>query len=87
LREAEKAARIAETGPARRSLGLIAYFRGNFVDARTHQEKALDIRDVAHQEMAPERLRDDIGAIATSYLALTSWQLGEVERARELGEA
>jgi hypothetical protein len=37
--------------------------------------------------MAPERLGDDIGAIATSYLALTSWQLGEVEWARELGEA
>jgi class 3 adenylate cyclase/predicted ATPase len=87
LREAENAARIVEAGAALRSLGLIAYFRGDFVESRTHLERALNICDVAYQEAAPERFGDDIGAIATSYLALTSWQLGEVERARELIDA
>ena len=37
-----------------------------------------------HGEEAWERFGDDTGAVAMSYLALTSWQLGEVERARVL---
>jgi tetratricopeptide (TPR) repeat protein len=87
LREAEDAARIAEGRAARRSLGLVAYFRGDFVDARAHLERALEICDVDHQEAPPVRFGDDIGAIAASYLALASWQLGEVERARDLIDA
>ena len=40
--------------------------------------------DTEHGEEAWERFGDDTGAVAMSYLALTTWQLGEVERAREL---
>ena len=33
-----------------------------------------------------ERFGDDIGAVSMSWLAVTDWQLGEVDRARELIE-
>src|SRR6516162_11944811 len=41
LHEAEEAGRRAEARSARRSLGLIAYFRGDFLEARTHLERAV----------------------------------------------
>ena len=84
LREAEESERLPETAAARRSLGLIAYFLGDFVAARAHLEQALHECDTEHGEEAWERFGDDTGAVAMSYLALTTWQLGEVERAREL---
>ena len=87
LREAEEAERPAEARAAHRNLGLIAYFRGDFLEAGTHLETALDARSVERQEEAPEGFGDDIPAVATTYLALTSWQLGEVDRARELIDA
>ena len=87
LHEAEETERPAETRAARRSLGMIAYFRGDFLEARTHLERALDACNAQRQEEAPAASGDDIGAVAMSYLALTSWQLGEVGRARELIDA
>ena len=84
LREAEGSERLPETAAARRSLGLIAYFLGDFVAARGHLQQALHECDTEHDEEAWERFGDDTGAVAMSYLALTTWQLGEVERAREL---
>ena len=45
LRSAEDAGRIMEAGIASRALGLIAFFQGDFVQARTHYELALDARD------------------------------------------
>jgi tetratricopeptide (TPR) repeat protein len=86
LREAQKAERLAEARATRRHLGLIAYFRGDFFEAATQFETALDARSVERGE-APEGFGDDIRAVATTYLALTNWQLGEVDRARELIDA
>ena len=84
LREAEQSERLPETAAVRRSLGLIAYFLGDFVAASAHLERALHECDTEHDEEAWERFGDDTGAVAMSYLALTTWQLGQVERAREL---
>jgi tetratricopeptide (TPR) repeat protein len=86
LREAEEAGRVTEAGVARRGLALISYFLGNFVEARTHCERALAICDPEHEEDARERYGEYTGTVATACLALTSWQLGEVERARQLIE-
>jgi predicted ATPase len=72
LREAEEAGRVAEAAGANSGLGLIAYWHGDFVEARTRCERALDARDA----------RTDPNA--SLFLALTVWQLGQVERAREL---
>jgi predicted ATPase len=86
LREAEEGQRVTEAGVARRNLAWLNYYRGNFVEARTHCERALAACDPEHEEEARERYGEYTGIVATSCLALTSWQLGEVERARELIE-
>ena len=83
LREAEDAGRIMEAGIANWWLGLIAYWHGDFVEARTHCERALDARDPNPDPKVRERFGDD-STCASSHLAATMWQLGEVERAREL---
>ena len=82
LRSAEDAGRIMEAGIASRALGLIAFFQGDFVQARTHYERALDGRDPNADPKILEYFGDD--DCASSHLAVTSWALGEVERAREL---
>ena len=84
LREAEDAGRPVEAGVARRSLGVICYYSGDFLNARIHCERALDACRHERDFEARERFSDDTGAVAMSILAITSWQLGEVERASEL---
>ena len=84
LREAEDAGRPVEAGVARRSLGIICYYFGDFLNARIHCERALDECRHERDLEARERFSDDTGAVAMSILAITSWQLGEVERANEL---
>jgi tetratricopeptide (TPR) repeat protein len=84
LREAEDAGRLVEAGVAHRSLAVICYFSGDFLEGRTHCERALDACDPQHDREERERFDDDTGTSAMSCLALTSWRLGEVERAREL---
>ena len=84
LCEAEEAGRPVEAGVARRSLGVICYYSGDFLNARIHCERALDACRHERDFEARERFSDDTGAVAMSILAITSWQLGEVERANEL---
>ena len=84
LREAEDAGRVVEVGVARRGLGLMCYFAGVFAEARIHCEKALDAYDPQYDQEVRERFGDDTAILAMSVLAVASWQLGEVERAREL---
>jgi predicted ATPase len=86
LREAEDAGRVMEAGVARRGLALISYYSGDFVEARTHCERALAACDPERDKEARERSGEDTGAVAMSCLAMTAWQLGEVERAREMIE-
>jgi class 3 adenylate cyclase len=86
LREAEDAERVVEAGVARRGLALIGYFSGDFPDAQTHCERALEGCTPGHEEKARERFGEYTGAPVMSCLAITSWQLGEVDRARELIE-
>jgi len=87
LREAEDAGRVVEAGVARRGLALICYFSGDFVGARAHCERALAACGPEHDQEARERWSEDTRAILMSCLAATMWQLGEVDRARELIDA
>ena len=84
LCEAEEAGRPVEAGVARRSLGVICYYSGDFLNARIDCERALDACRHERDFEARKRFSDDTGAVAMSILAITSWQLGEVERASEL---
>ena len=63
LREAEEAGRVTEAGVARRGLALISYLRGDFVEARTHCERALAISDPEHEEEARERYGEYTGTV------------------------
>ena len=47
LRQAEEAGRVTEAGVARRGLALMSYFVGDFAEARTHCERALEAGDPA----------------------------------------
>jgi predicted ATPase len=87
LRQAEEAGSVTEAVVARRDLALTSYFLGDFVEARTHCERALAACGPQQEKEAKERYGNHTGPSATACLALTSWQLGEVERARELIEA
>ena len=62
---------------------MVAFWHGDFVEARTHCERALDARDPNPDPKVRERF-GDVSTYASSFLAATMWQLGEVERAREL---
>jgi tetratricopeptide (TPR) repeat protein len=79
LREAEDAGQLTEASMADNFLGLVAYWHGDFVEARTHYERALAAPDLNHD---PHFV--GYRALASAHLAAAMWQLGEVERARDL---
>jgi class 3 adenylate cyclase/predicted ATPase len=79
LRTAEDAGRVVAISIANRALGLVAFFHGDFAEARAHLERALETGDPS----CDPRFWDD-RPNASSYLAVTVWALGEVERGREL---
>jgi class 3 adenylate cyclase/predicted ATPase len=87
LREAEEAGRVMEAGVAHRGLALICVNLGEFIEARNHCERALEACDSQRDQEARERSGEDTWTFATWLLAITSWKLGDVERARELLEA
>jgi tetratricopeptide (TPR) repeat protein len=84
LKEAEDAGRVVEAGVARRGLAVACYLAGDFSEARTHCEPALAACDPEREKETRERFTDDTGPVVMSVLAMTMWQLGEVERTREL---
>jgi class 3 adenylate cyclase/tetratricopeptide (TPR) repeat protein len=86
LREAEDAGSLVEAGVARRGLAIISFNLGEFAEARTHCERALAACNPERDREARERFSEDTGLTAMSWLASTVWQLGEVDRARELIE-
>jgi adenylate cyclase len=86
LREAETEGRMTEAAAARRSLGLARLAQADFVGAEADLAEALKLYDPERDRDAKFRFGTDAAAAATSYLALTSWALGDVERARALSE-
>jgi predicted ATPase len=83
LREAVAAGRVWEASVANNGLGLVAYWQADFVEARVRCERALDAGFASPDPNDLERFGDG-ATYASSFLAVTLWQLGEVERAREL---
>ena len=86
LREAENAGRLTEAGVAHRGLAFMSFLAGDFLDARRHCEQALATCSPERNQEARERSGEDTEPVAMAMLALTSWLLGEVDRARELIE-
>jgi tetratricopeptide (TPR) repeat protein len=84
LKEAEDMGRVVEAGVARRGLALACYQAGDFQEARIHCERALEACGPDQERETQERFHDATGPVVMSVLAVTMWQLGEPERAREL---
>jgi tetratricopeptide (TPR) repeat protein len=84
LKEAEDTGRVVEAGVARRGLALACYQAADFFEARAHCERALETCDADCDRETQDRFHDATGPVVMSVLAVTMWQLGEVERAREL---
>jgi hypothetical protein len=84
LKEAEDTGRIVEAVVARRGLALACYQAADFLEARTHCERALEACNPENERETQERFQDATAPLVMSVLAVTMWQLGDVDRAREL---
>lgn len=83
LREAEDTGRIWAARIANWRLGMVAYWHGDFLEARDYCERALE----AHDPNPDPKFLEHSGhesSFPARCLAATMWQLGEVERARTL---
>jgi class 3 adenylate cyclase/predicted ATPase len=86
LRDAENEGRMTEAAVARRSVGQARLYQGDFIDAEANLAEALRIYDPERDRDAKFRFSVDTGAGVTGFLAQVSWAMGDVERARALGE-
>jgi predicted ATPase len=82
LSEAEDGGYATEAGVARRLLGATCLLQGDLAEARIHLERTVADHAPDRDGEARFRFGIDTRAGALAYLALTSWHLGEVERAR-----
>src|SRR5262249_17781841 len=86
LREANIEGRVMEAGVAHRGLAFIFFLAGDFLDARNHCEQALATCSPERDHEVRERTGEDTGTVSMSMFGVTSWLLGEVDRARHLIE-
>jgi predicted ATPase len=86
LRDAENDGRMTEAAVARRNAGMARLYQGDFLDAEANLVEALRTYDPERDRDAKFRFGVDTAAVATGYLTQASWALGDVERARALGE-
>jgi len=86
-RETQNDTRTPEAAAARRVSGFTCLMHGEFTNARALLEETLRIYDRDWDRDAKLRYGWDSAATAAGYLALTTWLLGEVDRARALIES
>jgi len=86
---AERIAREVESSPelnearvvADRLLGMTAWFRGDYLQARLHLERAIEAYDSERHASLALRFGQDVGVSARVYLALVLWTLGKTRAA------
>ncbi|MBV8795303.1 MAG: hypothetical protein JO136_10250 [Hyphomicrobiales bacterium] len=86
LRDAETEGRMTEAVVARRNVGIARLYQGEFIGAKANLAEALRTYDPERDGDAKFRFGADPAAVATGYLMQASWALGDVERARALGQ-
>jgi predicted ATPase len=86
LRDAENEGQMTEAAWARRCVGVARLYQGDFLDAEANLAEALRTYNPERDRDASFRFGEDTGASAAGFLALASWALGYVERARTLSE-
>ncbi len=87
LRDVKQQSHSPEAGVAHRIYGVTQWVAGDFIEGRSHLEKALAIFNPERDRDLAFRFGQDVGVSAMVYLAIALWPLGEVERARELIDA
>src|SRR5208337_1666665 len=75
---------LPDLAAACRTAGRACLSQGDFSQARTHLEEALKICRPEWDDETRRRHGTDCEISATAYLAHVVWQVGEVERARQL---
>jgi predicted ATPase len=86
LRDAENAGRMTETAVAHRNVGTVRLWQGDFIGAEANLAEALRIYDPERDRDAKFRFGTDGAAGPAGYLPLAIWAMGDVGRARALGE-
>jgi predicted ATPase len=86
LREAKIEGRMVEAAVASRSLGVTCFWQADFTDAKANLEEALRLCDAQRHREVDVSFAIDTIAVSKAFLALTTWVLGEVARARVLFE-
>ena len=84
LRDTASRPDSGEAATAHRVHAMTCWFRGEFLEARTHLERSLAIHDSERDRDLAFRFGVDVAVAAMADLALVLWPLGAVERARDL---
>jgi class 3 adenylate cyclase/predicted ATPase len=87
LHDARHSPGLPAAGRAMHVFGVTSWFQGDYVGARTHLEQALAAYDHERDhDLAPRFVFDD-RVVATGWLAVVLWPLGEVDQAARLLES
>jgi predicted ATPase len=84
LRDVEARPDSPEAGVAHRVTGMMHWYAAEFERARDHLEQALALFQPGRDDGLAFRFGTDEGVQAMLYLALTLWQLGEINRSVSL---
>jgi predicted ATPase len=84
LNDVEARPNSPEAGVAHRIIGVTHQFAGEFVEARDHLERALALFEPGRDDDLAYRFGFDVGVAAMANLAISTWALGDVERAISL---
>ena len=74
----------ADAGVAHRIAGVTCWFAGEYPEARAHLERALALFQPGRDDDLAFRFGFDVGVCAMANLAISSWALGDVDRATSL---
>ncbi len=84
LHDAQRSPEGAGRGRALHVFGVTSWFQGDYVGARTHLEQALAVYDHERDHHPSPRFVFDDRVVATGWLAVVLWPLGEVDEATRL---
>ena len=84
LSDVEARPESLEAGVAHRTAGITCWFAGEYREARDHLERTLALFQPGRDDNPGYRFGLEPGVSAMFYLAITSWSLGDVERAISL---
>jgi predicted ATPase len=86
LVDAAAAGKRMEAAVAHRILALNCFLLGDFAEARSHADRAIEFDDPARTAESRLRFGVDCGICALLYLAMAKWQMGEVDEAIRLSQ-